>query len=165
MDILLLGVDPQTKRFLREQMAPTVSSRICFHNPSLEGEQIPRQGRWDLIVIDRKVKAHSEVAKAIKTNKIEGLKIVLTEPGNLQSAIEFWGAEIYSYFLKPINRQLFQRVWQNALERIQLDRKLSRLQRHRKRQRATVVERREIFEDLLRAHLKLQELEQEFLSD
>src|SRR3970040_588614 len=101
MEVLLLGIDPSAKRFLREHLAPTVSSRICLHNPALEGEQIPRQGRWDLIVIDRKVGAHQELAEAIKSNKIKGLKIVLTEPENLHSAIEFWGTEIYSYFLKP----------------------------------------------------------------
>src|ERR1017187_491321 len=131
MDILLLGVDPPVKRFLGEHMILANPSKALLHSPSLEGEEIPREGRWDLIVIDQKVRAHKKLAEAIKTNKIKGLKLVLTEKENLHSESEFWGTGIYSYFLKPIHPLLFQHVWQNALERIQLDRKLSGLQKRK----------------------------------
>ena len=170
MDILLLGVDPPVKRFLGEHMILANPSKASLHSPSLEGEDVPRQGRWDLIVIDQKVKLHKKLVEAIKTEKIKGLKIVLAETENLHSEIEFWGTGIYSYFLKPIHPLLFQHVWQNALERIQLGRKLSDLQKQKKKKklcldemcpRPTMAEHQGFFEDLLRAHLKLQELEQE----
>ena len=161
MGVLLLGVDPPVRKFLREYLTSEAPSRVSFHTLPLEGMKIPKMSRWDLIVIDRKVIAHAEVAEAIRTNKLEGLKIVLTEKGNLHSAIAFWGSGIYSYLLKPINRQLFQLVWQNAQERIRLSKKLSRLQSQWQRERATAAEHQEILQDLFTAHLKMQELAQE----
>ncbi|MBI4442683.1 MAG: hypothetical protein HY649_04840 [Acidobacteria bacterium] len=161
MNVLLLGVDPPVKKFFREHIAATNSSKVRFQAPSIEGENTPCQGRWDLIIIDWKTKAHAKLVEAIQTDQIEGLKIVLTEKENLHSALEFWGTGIYSYFLKPINRQLFQLVWQNALERIELIRKLSRLQKHQQKEQSKAVEHQQILEDLFMAHLKMQELEQE----
>lgn len=160
MDVLLLGIDPTMKKFLREQIAPTTPSKPRFYSPPLDHGSVPVTGRWDLVVLDRKVKAHGELAEAIKTNQVEGLKIVLTERENLHSAIEFWGTGIYSYLLKPINRELFRLVWQNALERIQLAKEVSRLQQQKKKQRTMSVEHQDILQDLFVAHLKMQELEE-----
>jgi signal transduction histidine kinase len=127
----------------------------------MEGDKIPKQGRWDLVVIDQKLRTHPDVAAAIISNKIQGLKVVLTEAEHLHSAIGFWGTGIYSYLLKPVNKKLFQLVWQNALERIQLDRKIARLQKQRQPRRDASQEHGEVLENMLRIHLKMQELEQE----
>jgi signal transduction histidine kinase len=159
--VLLLGVEPPVKKFLRQHIVAVNSSKVCFDSPPLEGTAAPKQGRWDVIFIDRKARS-SNAAAALKADKIQGLKIVLTEPENLHSAIEFWGTGVYSYFLKPINPALFQLVWQNARERIQLGRRLSRLQKKNPQKRGRAgIDGAEILEDLLRSHLKMQELEQE----
>ncbi|MBI4459449.1 MAG: HAMP domain-containing histidine kinase [Acidobacteria bacterium] len=161
MDVLLLGAEQPVTKFLREHITAATPSRVSFSAFSAEDAAIPKSGRWDLIVIDRKVKANAGVAEAILTDRLEGIKIVLTEKGHLRSATEFWGTGIYSYLLKPINRQLFQLVWQNVRERIHLGRKLSRLQTQRQRDRAEASEHQEILKDLFTAHLRMQELEQE----
>ena len=161
MNVLLLGVDPPIKKFFREHIAATNSSKVHFQTPAMEGEDVPCQGRWDMIFIDWKAKAHAKLVEAIQTDQIKGLKIVLTEKENLRSALELWGTGIYSYFLKPINRQLFQHVWQNALDRIELTRKLARLEKYQQKEQSKTVEHQQILEDLFMAHLKMQELEQE----
>ena len=161
MDVLLLGVDPPVKRFLRQCVGASSPSPVRFHSLPYEGGIAARPGSWDVVVLDRKVNANPELAKAIKQDRLQGLKIVLTEKENLRSAIEFWGTGVYDYLLKPLNRESFQLLWNNVQERIDLGRKVSRLEKQRKKQKATILRQKEASKDLFLLHLKMQALIQD----
>jgi len=120
-----------------------------------------RSGHWDVVIIDSKLKSHRRLSEMVKRDRFVGLKIVLTEISDLHSTIEFWGTRVYSYFLKPINRELFQLLWQRVLAQIELRQKVSRLSKQQKKQRAGVLEQQEVVKSLFTTHLKLQELNQE----
>ena len=160
MDVLLLGIDGAFRRFLRDCIGPSGVPKVQFSSHSLKGDRVPEVVRWDLVFLDGKVSAHPQLADAIKKNQIEGLKIVLTEKGDLRPAIDFWGTTIYSYLLKPVERELLRLVWRNARERIQLRRKLSHVDNEREKLRAIVLEHQEAFRDMFVSHLEMQELNQ-----
>lgn len=161
IEVLLLGLDTAVEGLLRESAGPPGFRDVHFHSSPLESGTLPRNGGWDAMVLDRRVQSLTDVADAIKRNKLEGLKIVLTEKENLHSDIEFWGSDVYSYLLKPVDRQLFQLVWQNALQRIQRTRKRSGLEKPRQRQKTRVFREQEILKDLFVMHLEIQELDQQ----
>ena len=160
MDTLLLGVDAPFKRLLRESPGAASVPKVRFSSHSLKGDRVPEVRRWDLILFDGKVRIYPRLAEAIKQNQVEGLKIVLTEKGDLRLAIDFWGTSIYSYLLKPVDRELLWLVLRNARERIQLRRQLSHLGNERDKLRAIVLEHQETSKDIFVSHLEMQELNQ-----
>src|SRR5438270_13084927 len=107
MDVLLLGLDSHAKGSVRKHVGAQGASRVRFHSHSLDEDTLPKSGRWDVIFVSSRVKAYPAVAESLRKNGLEGLKIVFTEKEHLRSAIEFWGTEVYSYLLKPLNRELF----------------------------------------------------------
>lgn len=159
--VLLLGVEPSAESALRKFAADVARTPVQFQSQARETWPAIEPGAWDLIVLDWSVRSSKELAKAIKKNALHGLKIVLTEKENLDSAIEFWGAGIYRYLLQPINRELFQLVWQSSQERMALARKLSRLEKERRKQRAKDQEQQELSKDLFSMHLKMQAMVQD----
>jgi len=161
MEVLLLGVDSHAKTFLRKHVEAQAASKAHLHSCALEDTGPLQSGQWDLIIVGDAVQSHPELANLIKKDRVPGLKIVLTERENLRSAFEFWGTKVYSYLLKPLGRELFQLLWQNAVERVELSRKVSRLRKQRDRQREGVFEQQEVLKDLFISHLKMQELNQE----
>jgi signal transduction histidine kinase len=161
INVLLLGVEPSAENALRKYATGATRTPVKFHSAAQETWPAVEPTAWDLIVLDWSVRSSGALAKAIKRNSLQGLKIVLTEKENLDAAIEFWGAGIYRYLLKPINRELFQLVWQSSQERMALDRKLSRLEKERRKQRAKGQEQQEISKDLFVMHLKMQAMVQD----
>ena len=161
MDVLLLGVDSHAKSFLRKHLEVQAAPKARLHSCALEDNVAPQNGHWDLIIVGGAVQSHPELTNLIKKDRVQGLKIILTERENLHSAFEFWGTKVYSYLLKPLHRELFQLLWQNAVERVELSKRVSRLRKQRDRQRAGVFEQQEVLKDLFISHLKMQELNQE----
>lgn len=159
--VLLLGIEPAAESALRKYAADDARTPVKFHSPAQETWPAIEPAAWDLIVLDWRVRNSPALAKAIKKNNLQGLKIVLTEQENLDTAIEFWGAGIYRYLLQPINRELFRLVWQSSQERMVLDRKLSRLEKERRKQRAKDHEQQELSKDLFVMHLKMQAMVQD----
>ncbi len=158
MDALLLGLDGASKRFLREHLGANSGAKVRFVSHPLEKDQVPATLRWDVILLDRRTRDYPCLANAIKKNQLEGLKIVLTEKEDLRASIHFWGTAVYSYLLKPVDRDLLRLIWQNALERIQLRKKLSRLNHQREQDRTALSGHQETLQDLFVAHLEMQEL-------
>ncbi|MCH8269566.1 MAG: HAMP domain-containing histidine kinase [Acidobacteria bacterium] len=169
MDVLLLGLDPNVEGLLRKHTESSSTQKVHFHSSPAENGADFTTRQWDMIVLDRSIRSNVHLADAVKTNSLGGLKIVLTEKENLDSAIEFWGPAIYSYIFKPVNWMLFQVIWQQALERIRLNSKLFRLEKQhekkhemqQKKRRAHAPQQEEILKDLFVTHLKMQELDQE----
>ncbi len=168
MEVLLLGLEPKVEGLLRKHTETSSTQKVHFHSSQAENGTDFTARRWDVIVLDRSIKGNVHLAEAIQKNNLEGLKIVLTERENLDSAIKFWGPAIYSYILKPVNWMLFQVIWQQALERIRLNSKLFRLEKQQgkkhekqqKKRRAHAPQQEEILKDLFVTHLKMQELDQ-----
>jgi signal transduction histidine kinase len=117
--------------------------------------------KWDVIILDWGVRSYPALAKALKSEARRALKIVLTEKEHLKSSIEFWGSNVYSYLLKPINPSLFQLVWQNAKERVRLGQGVKELKKAQKRPGLAALEHQEALKELFFTHLKMQELDQE----
>ena len=161
INVLLLGVETPERNTLRQCIADSGQSAVRFFSPEPEAWQGIEPGTWDLIVLDWNVGSSPGLARAIKRNDLQGLKIVLTEKKNLESAIDCWGAGIYRYLLKPINKELLQLVWQGFTERLALDRKLSRLEKAREKHRAKEQEHQELSKDLFAMHLKMQAMVQD----
>ena len=161
MNLLILGVSPGVVDLLRNYIATLGGTGVRVHSSSLEDDRSLQSFRWDVVIVDSEVQSHTELALQVKKNRIPGLKLILTDKERLQSSIHFWGTGVYSYLLKPVNRQLFQLLWQNVLERLELSKKLSRLAKKRKKDQAGEQEQQEVFKDLFASHLKLQGFFQE----
>lgn len=157
----MLGVEQNISSSFWRSLEADESSKLHVHRCSIENSTDLEKGDWDVIVVGSKVQFHLPLADSIRKKHIQGLKIVLTEKENLRAAIDFWGSEVYSYLLKPVNRDLFRLLWQNAVERVELNKKVSRLSQERKRQRADGIAKEEYLKDLFTSHLTMQELNQE----
>lgn len=161
MDVLFLGVDSRVASLLRKHLGSQATSKIRVHSLSADGSADLQSGRWDVMILGANVRFHPRLAELVKHDRLQGLKLVLTDKDDLQPTIEFWGTHVYSYFLTPINRELFQLLWQNVVERIDLSKKLSRLSKQHKKHRAGALEQQEVVKSLFTTHLQLQELNQE----
>ena len=160
MNALLVGIDGAFKRFIRECIGASGVPRVRFCSHSLKGDRVPEIRRWDLLFFDDKVRTYPHLAEAIQGNQLDGLKIALIEKRDLRPATDFWGTGIYSYLLKPVERELLGMVWRNARERIQLRRKLSHLGNQHEKLRGIVLEHQETSKDIFVSHLEMQELHQ-----
>ncbi|MCH8267847.1 MAG: hypothetical protein IH846_10045, partial [Acidobacteria bacterium] len=114
MNVLLLGLDPNVEGLLRKHTESSSTQKVHFYSSPAENGADFAARRWDVVVLDRSIRSNVHLADAIQKNNLEGLKIVLTEKENLDSAIEFWGPAIYSYIFKPVNWTLFQVIWQQV---------------------------------------------------
>ena len=78
-NVLLLGVEPSAESALRKYAADATRTPVEFHSPAQETWRAIEPAAWDLIVLDRNVRSSRELARVIKKNGLQGLKIVLTE--------------------------------------------------------------------------------------